>query len=159
MAGEVGDPSNVMTSVPPLYEENLARLARRCPSCAVTLRLPAGRSGMVRCPNCRHRAPFDTSCEEQTGTSLTPRQSDEIDGRYQSQVRDPIHPDPRLPERYRRPQSGRVTGGLLGSIFGPLVAFMMFPAVDSRGMALFLGAWIGGILGYWIGRSIDHSNV
>jgi hypothetical protein len=28
------------------------RVARRCPSCSRTLRLPAGRSGRVRCPGC-----------------------------------------------------------------------------------------------------------
>lgn len=28
------------------------RVARRCPSCGRTLRLPAGRSGRVRCPGC-----------------------------------------------------------------------------------------------------------
>lgn len=39
------------------FEANAAtppRVLRRCPSCGQGLRLPAGRSGQVECPACRH---------------------------------------------------------------------------------------------------------
>jgi ubiquitin-protein ligase len=32
----------------------LERVALNCPACSTTLRLPAGRSGLVQCPKCRH---------------------------------------------------------------------------------------------------------
>lgn len=43
----------------PAAEAESTRVIRRCPHCAATLRLPAGRSGIVNCPRCQRD--FETS--------------------------------------------------------------------------------------------------